>query len=124
MSGIAEIYNFGEAWKHLNNFRVTPVGNYIFEATIVYTSEARGVESDICAVQIIRNGISDGSIEIYSGSILQNETHHLGFSEEWQVYKHDPRNNALVVKGSSPKMGGRYRVDITPNGNKARILHS
>lgn len=77
---------------------------------------SRGTEIADCTVLIIRNGIQDADIRIYSNGILQLETHHLGFSEKWQRYEFSKKDNALVVTGSSPKMGGKYSVQILPNG--------
>lgn len=118
--GFHEISAFGEAWEGKPNFRVTPVGNYLFAAQVAYASATRGTEVEDCTVQIFRNGISDGNLEIYSSGILQPETHHLGLSVQWQTVTLDKNNNALIVTGKSAKMG-TYTVTITPNG-KAPIF--
>ena len=103
-SSFKEIYEFGEAWKASENSRITPVGNYLFTANVVYESARSGIEMQACTVQIYRNGIEDGKIEIYPLGRLQNETHHLGFSEAWQEYRFDRKSAALVISGKSGKM--------------------
>ena len=116
--GFDEIYDFGEEWKGTENFNVTPVGNYEFSANVTYDSPTRGVESEGCTVRITRNGIQDGNLDIYARGVLQNETHHLAFSVRWQNYKFDKRNGAFIIEGNSPKMGGTYKVTVSPNGDK------
>lgn len=116
MSAFSEISSFGEEWKETTNFKVMPVGNYVFTAMITYISVRRGTERENCTLQIIRNGMQDGEIIIYANGVLQSETHHLGFTEKWQTYEFDKQNGALVVTGSSDKMGGAYSVRILPSG--------
>lgn len=116
MSGFTEIYDFGEEWRNTTNFQVMPVGNFLFNAKITYKSKSRGTEREDCTVQIIRNGMQDGEINIYANGVLKSETHHLGFSEKWQKYEFDNNDGALVITGKSPKMGGEYSVRISPNG--------
>lgn len=111
----SEIYKFGTEWGDSVNFQVTPVGNYFFSAVINYESRLRGRERENCTVNIIRNGMQDGDISIYANGILQAETHHLGFNS-YQTYKFDKNDGAIVVTGNSSKMGGGYKVRITPNG--------
>lgn len=120
--GFNEIYMFGEEWKGTKNFTVLPVGHFVFCADVTYDSPARGVEVQSCTVKIFRNGMEDGNIEIYAKGNLDNETHHLAYSEKWQQYKFDKRNNALVVEGKSNKMGGIYNVTLSPNGKVASFI--
>lgn len=122
MSAFTEIYDFGEEWRKTKNFQVMPTGNFLFAANITYKSLARGTEREDCTVQIIRNGMQDGEINIYANGDLQSETHHLGFSEKWQNYEFDNNDGALVVTGNSPKMGGKYSVRISPNGSEPSFL--
>lgn len=116
MSGFNEIYEFGEVWRDTQNFNVTPIGNYVFVADVIYESPSRGTEVQSCTVQIFRNGAPDGNIEIYSKGRLQPESHHLGFTARFQTYTFDRKSQALVVTGNSPKMGGAYKATLSPNG--------
>ena len=118
MQNFDEIYNFGEEWRGTPNFEVSPVGHFTFVANVTYKSKQRGTEREKCTVQIIRNGIQEGTINIFSKGVLQAETHHLGLSARWQTYKFDSNDGALVVSGDSPKMGGEYTVRLLPNGDK------
>ncbi|MTZ13927.1 hypothetical protein GNE00_09270 [Pseudomonas sp. JL972] len=122
MSAFSEIYDFGQEWRDTENFQVMPTGNYLFSAKITYKSASRGTERADCTVQIIRNGIQDGEINIYANGNLQPDTHHLGFSEKWQRYQFDNNDGALVISGNSPKMGGKYSVRISPNGLEPSFL--
>lgn len=122
MSAFSEIYDFGDEWRNTTNFQVMPVGHFLFAAKITYKSMSRGTERADCTVQIIRNGMQDGEINIYANGDLQSETHHLGFSEKWQNYEFDNNDGALVVTGNSPKMGGKYSVRISPNGLEPSFL--
>lgn len=116
MSGFLEINKFGQAWRGTQNFQVTSTGNFIFSANVAYNSSSRGTERAGCTVQIFRNSMKDGEIEIYESGGLRSETHHLNFSEKWQEYLFDKSDESLLITGSSPKMGGEYSVRISPNG--------
>ncbi|WEK31573.1 MAG: hypothetical protein P0Y58_05080 [Candidatus Pseudomonas phytovorans] len=122
MSAFSEISSFGEEWKGTTNFKVMPVGNYVFTAMITYISDRYGTERGNCTVQIIRNGMQDGEIIIYANGALQSESHHLSFIAKWQKYEFDKQDGTLVVTGNSDKMGGDYSVRMLPSGQVPSFL--
>lgn len=116
MSGFDEIESFGKAWRGTSNFKVKDNGDFVFAAEVIYESISRGREVQSCTVQIFRNGASDGNIEIYPKGKLQPDSHHLGFVVKYQKYTFSPKDKALLLAGSSPKMGGAYSATLLPNG--------
>jgi|LNAP01.1.fsa_nt_gb hypothetical protein len=115
MSGILEIYEFGQNWRGTDNFQVMPVGNFLFGARITYISDKRGTERESCTVMMVRNGIQDGEINIYEKGVLTANTHHLGLKSQFQDYIYDKNDGAFVISGASKKMG-EYSIRISPNG--------
>ncbi|MBD8268373.1 hypothetical protein [Pseudomonas fluorescens] len=116
MTGIMEIYDFGQVWRGKTNFQVMPVGNFLFCASITYTSVKRGTEQENCTVMMVRNGMGDGEVNIYEKGCLTANTHHLGLKHQYQTYKFDRTSNSFVITGNSSKMGGDYVINISPNG--------
>lgn len=53
-----------------------------------------------------------GNIEIDSDVFNPNDVH-TGFSTFFQSYEYNVVTTSLIIKGSSPKMGGEYEVEIT-----------
>lgn len=116
MKGLMAVTDFRELWDGTDNFKVMSAGHLFFSANIIYTSAKRGEEHSINSVQIIRNGVGDGNVNIADGDELDSETHHLGLNYKFQNYSLDPSDNSLLIEGSSPKMGGKYSIKILPNG--------
>lgn len=52
-----------------------------------------------------------GDIEIDSEKFPSSKFH-IGFSTVWQSYEYDMNATSLIIRGSSPKMGGKYEVEI------------
>ncbi|MBY8927866.1 hypothetical protein J1G34_02305 [Pseudomonas sp. Wu6] len=115
MSGLNDVTDFGEAWRGTENFKIMPVGNYVFRANIFYNSVAYGAQKADCTVLIVRNGMQDGDINIYEAGPLKVLTHHLGFKVGRQTYTYDATDDSLLIAGSSGKMGGSYSIKISPN---------
>ncbi|MEI8594215.1 hypothetical protein [Photobacterium sp. Hal280] len=86
-------------------------GNCTFQALVEFRSKRRNV-SEITTVKFIRNGYNDGNITITEEAELTSDYYHLDFSPDWQEYSFNPNDNSLLIKGSSPKMGGKYTVAI------------
>ncbi|WP_156890644.1 hypothetical protein [Pseudomonas sp. CF150] len=116
MSGLNDVTDFGEAWRGSKNFKIMPVGNYVFQANIVYNSVKYGMEKANCTVLIVRNGMQDGEINIYEDGPLKVTTHHLGLKVGPQTCDHDSSDDSLLITGQSTKMQGAYSIKITPNG--------
>lgn len=115
MSSITEIAKFGSAWQEKKGFLVDASGTYKFAARIKYVSPRQGTQIETLDVKIIRNGNEDGRISIDEGNTLNAATHHLDFSADYQKYRFDESAKALVVSGTSPKMGGSYTVSLLPS---------
>lgn len=116
MNGLMEVSEFREEWDGTPNFQVMSAGHLFFCADITYISEKRGEETGQCSVQIIRNGMQDGNINIVEGDGFTSEKHHLGLTAKFQKYEFDTDDKSLVITGSSPKMGGAYSIRLSPNG--------
>lgn len=114
MSSITEIGEFGSAWQDRKGFVVDAYGNYKFSAKIKYESRKQGTQTETLAVKIFRNGNEDGRILISDGKTLKEATHHLDFSADYQKYRFDKDTEALVVSGTSTKMGD-YTVSLRPS---------
>lgn len=56
----------------------------------------------------------DGNIEVSPTGKYTTARYHLGYSPDFQTYRFDETEHALVVEGSSDKMKGEYRVTIVP----------
>lgn len=52
-----------------------------------------------------------GDIEIDSEEFPSSK-YHIGFSTAWQSYEYDKNAISLIIRDSSPKMGGKYEVEI------------
>ncbi len=88
-------------------------GNLYFDAFVEYRSPARN-SSKITNVKIIRNGYQDGHISLGESGNLVAEDYHLDFTTHYQEYCFSEEDGKLSVSGSSPKMGGKYNVIISP----------
>lgn len=56
----------------------------------------------------------DGCIEITPVGKYTTRRYHLGYSPDFQIYRYDDTEHALIVEGDSEKMKGAYRVTILP----------
>lgn len=88
-------------------------GNCKFKAVVEYRSPAKNA-SVVTDVSIIRNGNNDGAVMLDEACALQASDFHLDFSTDWQQYRFAKDRGALVITGSSQKMGGTYSVSILP----------
>jgi hypothetical protein len=62
----------------------------------------------------VGSGPDDGQIDIDDTTKVKIEDFHLRFHARWQDYRYDESDHALVISGSSDKMGGDYSVRVTP----------
>ena len=90
------------------------VGNCTFNAKVDYESPSNSVLTTT-RVRFVRNGYDDGKVEIAENEELQPESYHLDVTAKWQDYRFDLSSGKLIVVGSSPKMGGSYVIQISPN---------
>lgn len=109
MESVHAIYEFMGA----HGLKSDTVGNLNFEAFVEYRSPARNA-SEITNVKIIRNGCHDGQISLEETGDLVAEDYHLVFTIQYQKYSLSDEGKKLLVLGSSPKIGGKYNVAISP----------
>jgi hypothetical protein len=113
MKNAQQIADFAIHWRGSDGFKVTAVGNCVFDAVVTYEFGGKSVEHETSCT-IVRNGYEDGKISLDEAGPLVSELFHLDFTPEWQTYNFDRSTGALIVTGNSPKMGGSYRVKIQP----------
>ena len=113
MSNHSVLKKFVDHWRDSPGFEVNDCGNCRFHARVKY--EFRTTELvHTTLVSIQRNGYEDGKVSLEEAGPLVSEVFHLDFSPDWQIYKYGSSHDSLIVKGDSGKMGGEYRVVITP----------
>jgi hypothetical protein len=113
MSSSQQLYYFGQHWRDHPSFEVLPVGNYVFPALVTYEYGGKSV-TELTTCTAVRNGYEDGKISLEERGVLSSTIFHLDFTDDFQTYKFDKSTFALVVSGSSQKMGGSYKVTILP----------
>ena len=107
-------YEFRERWGHLANPRQWEIGRFVISAVVTFKSP-RFDKEDLSEVTInCFAGPSDGQVSITETHILNSGYLHLDFTPKWQDFDFDDSSGALVVRGSSAKVGGDYTVLIQP----------
>lgn len=93
--------------------RLNPAyGESLFRGLVTYKAGNGSVSAET-VVKICMNGFEEGKISLEESDELPVDRFHLDFSPDFQVYGVGD-DGALVVSGSSPKMGGKYSVTIRP----------
>jgi hypothetical protein len=93
--------------------RVNPAyGESLFRGLVTYKALNGSVSAE-AVVKICMNGFEEGKVSFEETNELPIERFHLDFSPDFQVYSLG-EDGALVISGSSPKMGGKYSVTIRP----------
>ena len=83
----------------------------IFKAKVTYFSSISDV-SGIANVYVTTEGYNcEGDIEIV-GDNFDSKIIHTGFKAKFQDYKYNKEEKQLIIKGNSPKMGGKYSVTL------------
>lgn len=62
----------------------------------------------------VGSGPDDGQIDIDDTTRVTIDDFHLRFQARWQDYRYDHCDHALVISGSSDKMGGNYSIRVKP----------
>ncbi len=107
------IKHFVDHWCEHQGFEINSVGNCIFPSTVTYEFRGSSIEhKTIC--RITRNGYEDGKVSLDETGPLVSEVFHLDFSPDFQTFSYNNKSHSFIVEGKSPKMGGNYRVFITP----------
>ncbi|MCK4077486.1 hypothetical protein [Acinetobacter radioresistens] len=94
-----------------NNLKSDSYGNYKFNAKVTYKSRIKNVV-EFTKVKIIMAGYNGGKISITETNELSSDEFHLDFVDRFQEYSYNNALGELVVVGESPKMAGKYTVDI------------
>lgn len=91
------------------------INNPIFECIVIYQYRCSTVTTSTRARMQVDTR-EWGTIHIYENEKLQSNKYHLRFSPDYQEMAFNTSSETLVIKGSSPKMGGDYSVTIIPTG--------
>lgn len=62
----------------------------------------------------VGSGPDDGQIDIDDTEKVTIDNFHLRFQARWQDYRFDESDHALLISGSSDKMGGDYSIRVRP----------
>lgn len=82
-----------------------------FKAKVTYSSSISNA-SGIANVYVTTEGYNcEGDIEIV-GDNFDSKIIHTGFKAKFQDYKYNKEEKQLIIKGNSPKMGGKYSVTL------------
>jgi hypothetical protein len=113
MKSLRALDQFVEHWQDSPSFLVDPYGNATFRAFVRYSarSESKG---HLTVVRIRRHGHDKGRVYIQQDPGLFSGASPVDFFPPWQDYAYESDEHALMVHGSSPKIGGTYVVAITP----------
>jgi roadblock/LC7 domain-containing protein len=82
-----------------------------FRILVEYKSSLRNV-TEITTATFIRNGYNDGEIKLAENGELNSDNYHMDFTPSYQVYAFNSEECALIITGSSGKMGGNYKVKL------------
>lgn len=88
-------------------------GRYRFNATVWYESSLKGDREDQTQVTVSMASSENGKVGLGETGQLNADWCHLDFHPDYQEFEYDPETDALVVSGSSQKMGD-YEVRIVP----------
>lgn len=115
---IRELSKFRAYWSRSEDYPPENFGNNVVHVPVaVHYSWANGrAERTFTSTfrAFIGSGPSDGNVDIDDVNDVEIEEFHLAFKPGYQKYKFSERDHSLTISASSPKMGGRYTVKITP----------
>lgn len=115
------IREFGEFRRYWNQSSGYPEDNFgnnhiWLPISAIYTwSAARAPLSFRSKLRAyVGSGPDDGQIDIDDTTKVTIDDFHLRFHARWQDYRYDDSDHALLISGSSDKMGGDYSVRVKP----------
>lgn len=116
MSSAKHLNDFAQHWRYEPGFTMLSTGNCNFSARVIYEYAGGDPMSDVTSCLLVRNGFEDGKVSLEETDELTLSGFHLDFTHGpgRQTYNFDRSTNALVIVGSSIKMGGNYKVTILP----------
>jgi hypothetical protein len=106
------IRDFTSRWRSTDPFGQTWPQTNQFAAQITYRWKGKTTVDGGRAWLETTAGHSDGSVHLHDCKRLSSTKFHLDFSVRYQRYAFDDASGALIISGSSDKMGGDYSVVI------------
>lgn len=85
-------------------------GDEFFNARVIYSWNGQ-TEQETLAVTLNLTTLEYGRIRIDEGEELNSENVHLDFNPKFQEYIYN-EEGILIIRGNSPKVGGKYEVKI------------
>ena len=102
------IEKFGCHWEEHKKFQWHYKSVSIFPCHVFYNM--KGILRKVVTTAQVYH---DGKIELVEAGWLNVNEHHLGFDYRYQVFS-CTRKARLCIEGSSPKVGGAYKIEIFP----------
>lgn len=109
------IQNFLEAKNFLLATELMNHHNRInsFQAFVEYHFLNKTISGNADVSITMEDSMHNGDVLI-DGPIFNQNIVNTGFSTSWQIYEFHRASGKLIIRGSSPKMGNNYKVEITP----------
>jgi hypothetical protein len=95
----------------LDSSSITKAGNLRFVALVKYHYRNK-TDIEKLTVNIELNGYNGNSISIDDGNEINSNKHHMQFTPDFQEYVCDGENKVFIINGDSPKMNGKYTVEL------------
>lgn len=115
---IRELSSFRSYWSDSDEYPEQNFGNNIVRMPVSVTYTYAGGRSEINFTTelkiFVSSGPEDGQVDLDDTAKIRIEDFHLRFQPAYQDYSYDEQDHTLTISDSSPKMGGDYRVVITP----------
>ncbi|TCR04079.1 hypothetical protein [Neorhizobium sp. JUb45] len=113
-----QLFEFREYWRHSSEYPERNYGNDVVEYPVIVRYSCVDPKRDRTFTTDFRayvgSGPHDGVIDLDEAAGVSIDYYHLRFNPAFQRYTFDGSSGALIVTGSSSKMGGDYKVSITP----------
>lgn len=109
MSSHNELRKF---WQSLVNSKELSNGDLKFAAIVTCYWKKKRVQNAVTSVTIQRVGFQQGAVAVEPTKEFDVDTFHTEFNPDFQDYTFDADNQMLIIEGSSPKMGGNYKITI------------
>jgi hypothetical protein len=109
------IFDFWEANSGKPWLTVAPTGNCSFNSIVEFRSDRRNITVRTTA-KLTRNGQDDGVVSLNEAKGFSADDYHTLFRRlPPSTCEYDASNNALLIRGDSPKKMGNYEVRIRPD---------
>lgn len=115
---IEELTRFRRYWRHSSEYPQENLANDHIYMPVGVSYSWGGEQASVRFRSIFRayvgSGLKDGAIELDETVKIKVEEFHLSFTPSFQRYRYDLKSKVLLIKGSSAKMSGEYKVLIKP----------